>query len=126
MPHFYIEYTDNIKTQADIRTLLQRVNDVFLSHDHIIPVGGLRIRAIELKDYIIADGSEDDAFVHATLKLGKGRSEEDKKVLCDDLFNEIEGHFSELFNNSYLALSMELYEFSNPTYKKNNIHQRFK
>ncbi|WP_188456939.1 5-carboxymethyl-2-hydroxymuconate Delta-isomerase [Virgibacillus oceani] len=125
MPHFYIEYTDNIKDEADIHGLLQKVNKVFLSYNKIVPVGGLRIRAIELNDYLIADGSFDDAFVHATLKMGKGRSEEDKKTLCDDLFNKIEEHFTDMFKKRYLALSMELYEFSNPTYKKNNIHRRF-
>ncbi|WP_106497966.1 5-carboxymethyl-2-hydroxymuconate Delta-isomerase [Lentibacillus sp. Marseille-P4043] len=125
MPHFYIEYTDNIKSEADVPGLLQKMNRVFLSHQQIIPVGGLRIRAIELTDYLIADGSDDDAFVHATLKLGKGRSEADKTALCDDLFNEMERHFQEMFEERYLALSMELYEFSNPTYKKNNIHTRF-
>ncbi|PAV28884.1 5-carboxymethyl-2-hydroxymuconate isomerase [Virgibacillus profundi] len=125
MPHFYIEYTNNLKTEADIPQLLQTVNEVFRSHNHIIPVAGLRIRAIELTDYLIADGSADDAFVHATLKLGKGRSEKDKKNLSDDLFKRMENHFADLFVKRYLALSMEVYEFSNPTYKKNNIHTRF-
>ncbi|MGY0694256.1 5-carboxymethyl-2-hydroxymuconate Delta-isomerase [Virgibacillus sp. FSP13] len=125
MPHFYIEYTDNIKSAADVSGLLEKVHRVFLSHHQIIPVGGLRIRAIELADYLIADALGDDAFVHATLKLGKGRSEADKAALCDDLFNEMERHFAEMFEERYLALSMELYEFSNPTYKKNNIHSRF-
>lgn len=126
MPHFYIEYTSNIKADAAIPELLQKVNRTLLSHRNIIPIGGLRSRAIELTDYLVADGTEDDAFVHATLKLGKGRSEEDKKVVCDDLFNEITEHFADLFAKRYLALSMELCEFANPTYKQNNIHTRYK
>ncbi|WP_138417610.1 5-carboxymethyl-2-hydroxymuconate Delta-isomerase [Aquibacillus sediminis] len=126
MPHLVIEFTDNIKTESNIPELLKKVNQTLLTHQDIIPIGGLRSRAIALQDYLVADGSEDDAFVHVTLKLGKGRTEEQKKVVCEDLFAVIKDHFADLFEKRYLALSMELYEFTNPTYKQNNIHHRYK
>lgn len=127
MPHFIIEYTDNIKTEADISGLLEKTNDVLISRSNIFPIGGIRSRAIEIYDYRVADGSENDAFVHATLKIGTGRSEADKKATCDELFEVIKAHFAYLFAKRYLALSMELIEFSEAgTYKHNNIHARFK
>ncbi|MCD7036053.1 5-carboxymethyl-2-hydroxymuconate Delta-isomerase [Metabacillus sp. GX 13764] len=127
MPHIIVEYTGNIKKEADIPHLLEKINGVLISKSPLFPVGGIRSRAIELKDYRIADGQEDDAFVHSTLKLGAGRSEADKKTVCDELFAVISEHFEELFANRYLALSLELYEFSEAgTYKRNNIHERFK
>lgn len=126
MPHLIIEYTDNIKEDANIPQLLKKANDSLLQHRDIIPIGGLRSRAIELHDYCVADGTEDDAFVHAILKLGSGRSEEQIKSVCDDLFATIKAHFSDIFAKRYLALSMEVYEFTRPTYKQNNIHLRYK
>src|SRR5690554_5202860 len=120
MPHLTFEYTDNIKKEANIPSLLQKANRTLLQHKEIIPIGGLRTRAIELKDYCVADGSEDDAFVHITLKLGSGRTEEAIKMISDDLFNMVEDHFATLFETRYLALSMEVYEFTRPTIKKNN------
>jgi len=127
MPHFILEYTDNIKKEAKIPELLKKVNDVLISKSDIFPIGGVRSRAIELKDYCVADGSEDDAFVHGTLKIGAGRTEEDKKTVCDEIFAVMKDHFSILFKRRYLALSLELYEFSEfGTYKYNNIHQRYK
>lgn len=126
MPHIIVEYTDNIK-EADIPGLLKKINRVFIERNDIFPTGGIRSRAIELHDYCIADGAEDDAFVHATLKIGAGRKEEDKKATCDELFSVIKEHFSDQFAKRYLALSFELFEFSEAgTYKHNNIHQRFK
>lgn len=126
MPHFIIEYTDNLKAEADIAGLLEKIHAVFLSHNDIFPVGGIRSRAIELHDYRIADGKEDDAFVHAVLKIGAGRSEKDKKEICDELFGVMKNHFADLFAKRYLALSMELIEFGGSgTYKHNNIHNRF-
>jgi 5-carboxymethyl-2-hydroxymuconate isomerase len=70
MPHFIVEYTDNIKDKADIPALLEKVHEVLIAHGDIFPVGGIRSRAIELHHYRVADGAEDDAFVHATLKIG--------------------------------------------------------
>jgi len=127
MPHFIVEYTDNIKSEADIPGLLNKVNEVLIAHSDIFPVGGIRSRAIELQHYRIADGAADDAFVHATLKIGAGRSEEEKKRACDQLFEVIKAHFADLFANRYLALSMEIYEFCEAgTYKHNNIHSRYR
>lgn len=127
MPHFIVEYTDNIKTEADIPNLLKKVNSVLISRSDLFPTGGIRSRAIELQDYRVADGKEDDAFVHAILKIGAGRSVEDKKETCDELFEVVKDHFANLFTRRYLALSMELIEFSEEgTYKHNNIHRRFK
>ncbi|KOO46084.1 5-carboxymethyl-2-hydroxymuconate Delta-isomerase [Priestia koreensis] len=127
MPHFTLEYTDNIKQEARISLLLEKVNDLLISKSPLFPVGGIRSRAIELHDYRVADGKEDDAFVHATLKIGAGRSEADKKNVCEELFAVIKEHFAEMYERRYLALSLELIEFSEAgTYKHNNIHGRFR
>lgn len=127
MPHFIVEYTDNIKNEANISKLFEEIHKVLIARDTVFPIGGIRSRAIEVNDYRIADGAEDDAFVHAVLKIGAGRSEEIKKEVCDALFEVMKDHFSILMSNRYLALSMELIEFSEAgTYKLNNIHSRFK
>ncbi len=50
-----------------------------------------------------------------------------KNKVCDELFAAIKDHFADLFAKRYLALSLELNEFSEGgTYKHNNIHARFK
>lgn len=127
MPHFILEYTDNLKPDANIPLLLEKINNVLISYSSIFPIGGIRSRAIELNDYRVADGKEDDAFVHGMLKIGAGRSESDKKQVCDELFAVIKHHFQGLFEKRYLALSMELVEFSEAgTYKHNNIHNRYR
>ncbi len=127
MPHFIVEITDNIKAEADLPGLFEKVHAVLIAHHDTFPIGGIRSRAIELHDYRVADGACDDAFVHATLKIGAGRSESVKKAVCDELFAVMKQHFAELFARRYLALSLELTEFSEAgTYKHNNIHARFK
>ena len=128
MPQFILEYTDNIKADADIPGLLRKVNDTIISQEGgVFPIGGTRSRAIELKDYRMADGEADYAFVHVTFKIGAGRSDAQKKRVCDDLFEMMKTHFAALFATRYLALSMELYEYDERgTYKHNNVHARFR
>jgi 5-carboxymethyl-2-hydroxymuconate isomerase len=127
MSHLTIEYTSNIKLRADIPALLRKANQVILSQDGVFPPGGVRSRAIELTEYAMADGEEDYAFVHATFKIGAGRSEAQKTRVTTELFEMIKAHFAALFASRYLALSLELYEFSEAgTLKHNNVHARFK
>lgn len=127
MPHITVEYTANLKPEADIPGLLAKINGVMIAQDGVFPVGGIRSRAIELADYRVADGGADDAFVHVTVKIGAGRDEAVKKRAFDALFETIRAHFAALYAKRYLALSMEITEFSEAgTYKHNNIHSRFR
>jgi 5-carboxymethyl-2-hydroxymuconate isomerase len=127
MPHFIVEYTANLRNEARIPELLATANRVLAAQGTVYPLGGIRSRAIEVVDYCIADGADDHAFVHATLKIGAGRSDEVKKKTCDDLFGAIKAHFAELFDRRGLALSLELFEFSEAgTYKHNNLHARLR
>ncbi|GAB7541105.1 5-carboxymethyl-2-hydroxymuconate Delta-isomerase [Cupriavidus ulmosensis] len=127
MPHIIVEYTDNIRADARVPALLKTINDVLIAQDGVFPIGGIRSRALALTDYRMADGEEDYAFVHITLKIGAGRPEAAKKAACDALFEAVKAHFAELYARRYLALSMELVEFNEGgSYKHNNVHARFK
>ncbi|MFD2924518.1 5-carboxymethyl-2-hydroxymuconate Delta-isomerase [Halobacillus naozhouensis] len=126
MPHVILEYTDNLSPHTDIQQLLKKINNVLISKKEVYPIGGVRCRAHEVHHYCIADGQENDAFVHATFKIGKGRSEQEKQETCEEIFETIKIHFQGYSKEHYLALSLELVEFQNGTFKSNNIHQRFK
>lgn len=127
MPHLTVEYTDNIQNPR-ISELLRALNGVLLARPDIYPVGGIRARAYRLSEYALADSTHpDDAFVHVTLKIGAGRSEEVKKATGDALFAVLTEHFAEAYAAHGLMLSQEIQEFSEAgTWKKNNIHARYK
>ena len=126
MAHLILEYSANLRAEADIPALLRKANQVLIEQS-VFPVGGIRSRAIALDDYCVADGSGDDAFVHATLKIGAGRSEAARQKTGDDLFAMMKTHFAGLYARRYLALSLEIVEFSEQgTWKHNNIHARYR
>ena len=127
MPHFVVEYTDNLGAEARIGELLTRVNRILLDQGGVFPAGGIRSRAVRLTEYAVADGAEDDAFVHAVLTIGAGRSPALKKRVGDQIFDAMKDHFAGLYAKRPLALSFELSEFSEQgTWKHNNIHARFR
>ncbi len=131
MPHLIIEYTDNLKDEADIPKLLKEAAAVMArqedNHRPVFPIGGVRVRAIELHDYCIADGKSNYAFLHASLKIGAGRSESAKQKVGNELFELIKSHFADVYARRYLALSLEVNEFNEAgTWKHNNIHDKFR
>ena len=126
MPHFIAECTDNIREEADLPGLFAQVNQA-LAATGIFPLGGIRSRAIWLDTWQMADGKQDYAFVHMTLKIGSGRSLESRQDVGDMLFALIKSHFAALMESRYLALSFAMEELD-PTlnYKQNNVHALFK
>ncbi|MEW5026743.1 5-carboxymethyl-2-hydroxymuconate Delta-isomerase, partial [Klebsiella pneumoniae] len=103
-----------------------KVNEA-LAATGIFPIGGIRSRAHWLDTWQMADGRQDYAFVHMTLKIGAGRSLESRQDVGDMLFTLIKSHFATLMESRYLALSFAMEELD-PTlnYKQNNVHALFK
>ena len=126
MPHFYAECTDNIRDEAALPILFAKINEA-LAGTGIFPLAGIRSRAIWLDTWQMADGKQDYAFVHMTLKIGAGRSLEDRQKTGEILFSLIKVHFADLMAKRYLALSFTMEELDPVlNYKQNNVHALFK
>jgi len=126
MPHFIVECTENIREQADLPGLFARVNEA-LAATGIFPLGGIRSRAHWVDTWQMADGKQDYAFVHMTLKIGAGRSLESRQQVGEMLFALIKDHFAGLMAARYLALSFEIEELHPMlNFKQNNVHALFK
>ena len=127
MPHCIVEYTDNLASDGDIPKLLQELAGKFRSRGDVFPVGGLRIRAIRLTEFVLADGLGDDAFVNVTVKIGPGRPLEFRKQFFAEMFEIVQEHFAELFARRPLALSLYVEEADKDgSFKANSIHRRLK
>jgi 5-carboxymethyl-2-hydroxymuconate isomerase len=127
MPHLTVEYTDNLGDDAHMMELLRALSAVLRERGDVYPVGGLRVRAVRLSEYVIADGQEDDAFVHVTLRVAAGRRPEVRQETGAALFEALKAHYADVFARRYLALSLDVQEFGEGgTFKHNNIHARFR
>ena len=85
MPHFIIEATDNLRSEIDFQPLFVEIH-TYLAGTGIFPLGGIRSRVHWVDVYRMADGKEDDAFIHITLKIGAGRSVETLKPVGEQVF----------------------------------------
>ena len=127
MSHMTLEYSGNLRGQGfkDLcRKLAQFMTTLEVDALPVFPRGGVRVRALPCDEYCIADGSLEDAgFVHATLRIGAGRSVAAKQAVSTGLFDIMKAHFAQAFALRGLALSLELHEFSESgTLKHNNLH----
>ena len=126
MPHFIVEYTDNIREEARIRELMQKAVDIMTAEGY--PVAGMRARAIELKDYVLGDGKIDCSMVHCALKLAPGHNLPEKKLICEALFAMMKDHFATIHASRKFLLSFELCEVASAegaTLKWSNIEQLY-
>lgn len=122
MAHFVLEYSDNLdQNDASIQALLSALHEA-AEATGLFPLKGLRSRAYCCSQYRMADGNPEHGFAHLEVKLGVGRSMEDRQAAADAFFKVFGGHFAEQVAQRGIALSFEMRELE-PVLKfnKNNV-----
>ena len=124
MAHATVEWTDNLEGEFDLPGLLALIAAEMRERSGgVFPVGGIRVRAIRLTDYVIADGAgPDDAFINIDVKMGAGRDAAFKQAFFTQMFDAVAASLGDLFERRPLALS--LYVEESEGWKKNSIHKR--
>ena len=124
MAHATVEYTANLEGGFDLDALLALIARHMRDHaGGAFPVGGIRVRAVRLDHYFIADGEgPQDAFLNIDVKMGAGRSAEFRKTYFDALFAAVRAFLEPVFAIRPFALSMYVEEAEG--WKANTIHHR--
>ena len=121
MPHLIIEYSANLEKQTDIQELVDGLHRTAMGIDGL-PVGGLRTRAQKREYFQVADRHPDNAFVHLVLKLGHGRTLEERREFGEALFATLCDLLEPVASTSPLAISFEIQEIHPElTWKQNNL-----
>lgn len=122
MAHFILEYSANLgETNESIQQLFADLHDAAESTG-LFPRKGLRSRAYVCDQCRMADGNPEHTFAHLEIKLGVGRSLEDRKNASDVLFAVLSKHFESHFESHGMVLSFEMKELEAVTkFNKNNI-----
>jgi len=122
MAHIVVEYSRNLESRIAIFDLLRKVHEAALQSE-VFEIGGLRTRAEPRDAYIVADGHRDNAFVAVTARVGYGRDAETRQRAAQMIFDALCGHLAKIFEQTPLAISLELQEIDPSTsFKKNNLH----
>ncbi len=123
MPHFVLEYSQNLEPEIDVPGLFRKLHAAALGTG-VFPPAGIRFRAYPCAIYLVADGKPENGFVHLTLLLLHGRPLEVRKSVGEALFAILTEHLDPIYQKRGLAISFEVRELDPElSFKKNNLHR---
>ncbi|MFT6899423.1 MAG: 5-carboxymethyl-2-hydroxymuconate isomerase [Paraglaciecola sp.] len=121
MAHFILEYSDNLAEQTlDFDVLFARLIEEAVGTG-LFPLAGIRCRAHNCKHFRVADGTKTFGFVHLNVRIGSGRSEEEKASAAKVLFEVLSQHLAVIYDRQGLAISFELTELPTHKFNQNNL-----
>ncbi|OUR83777.1 hypothetical protein A9Q75_03915 [Colwellia psychrerythraea] len=121
MPHFILEHSGNLTNESlDLDGLFARLIDEAVGTG-IFPLAGIRCRAHNCEYFRVADGTATFGFVHLHVRIGSGRSEEQKASAAKVLFSVLTEHLAALYESQGLAISFELSELPVHKFNHNNL-----
>lgn len=123
MPHAIIEYARNLDGHIDRQILVEKTHEA-LEQTGVFPLAGIRVRLYEITHYKMADGHEDNGFIHVHIRVGQGRDEETRVKAAKAVFDHLAEWLEPVFSARPFALSVELNEIPGETsFKRNNLHE---
>lgn len=110
MPHFIVEYSNNLSEEAlNIPVLLETLIDTAVE-TKLFPIAGFRARAYRADHQRVGHGDAANAFVHVAMNIGQGRSEHDRQKAGETIFDALKDHMVLLLKTHKIALSFEMRE----------------
>jgi 5-carboxymethyl-2-hydroxymuconate isomerase len=85
MPHLLIEYSANLEPKLDIPPLVRVIHEAALETG-FFPIGGIRTRAQRDGHYHVADGHNENEFIHIQARFGAGRTPEVRRQAAERIF----------------------------------------
>ena len=107
MPHIQIDYSANLESRLDVAGLCRTLRDAAVATG-ILPLAGIRVRAMKADHVVIADGNPDHAFLDISIRLRGGRTAEAKAQATEAIFAAAEAYCAEVMASSSFMLSMEM------------------
>ncbi len=124
MAYLTLQYSDNLEKHLHFEKICDSLRLVMLDQK-IFPKAGVRVRAYPISSYSIADGHSENAFIDMILRIGMGRSEDQKLKTGEMLMMELETNVEKLLKTGFLALALEIIEIDSKfSWKMNPIHKR--
>ena len=107
MPHLMIDYSANVEPDVDMGALCDTLRDVAASID-AFPLAGVKVRAVRVDHYAIADGNPEHGFIDIAVRIREGRDMETKQNAAQKIFDAANEFVADVMRRRSLALSLEL------------------
>ena len=116
MPHLVLEYSANILQEVDWRGLFARLHQAVAESG--APLAGCKSRAVRHETYCVADGAPAGAFLHLSIALLSGRSDEAKAALTARCLQLLADEYRPSLATLDLQISVELRDLHRESYQK--------
>lgn len=107
MPHFHIEYSANLETVVDMAQLCEAIR-AEAATIATFPMPGIRVRAIRVDYYAIADGNPKHGFIDLSIRLREGRADDLKREAVQRIFDAMSAFVAPVMEHHSIALSAEM------------------
>lgn len=107
MAHFHIEYSGNLESLIDISELCEIIRAEAAAIE-TFPTPGVRVRAVRVDHYAIADGNPRHGFIDISIRLRGGRSDDDKRQATQRIFEVAKRSIEPVMQKHPIALSLEM------------------
>ena len=107
MPHITVDYSPDMEERADMAALCDVLRQAAIDTG-ILPMPGIRVRAIRATHVSIADGDPQHGYVDISLRLRGGRSDEAKRAATAHIFAAAEAFLAPAMARHSIALSFEM------------------
>jgi 5-carboxymethyl-2-hydroxymuconate isomerase len=107
MPHLMIDYSANVEPDVDMGALCDTLRDVAASID-AFPLAGVKVRAVRVDHYAIADGNPEHGFIDISVRIREGRDMQTKQNAAQTIFDAANEFVADVMQCRSLALSLEL------------------
>ncbi len=126
MPHLTVEYSSELEAAGNMAGLCLALRAALMDSG-VFEEGAIRVRALPCPHQAVADLHPDNAFAALVLRIGAGRSAEDKRRVGAAVMQAAEAHFAALLARPHFALSLDIVE-NDPalSWKTNSIHPRLR
>ena len=126
VPHFTFEYSANLEGRCDFKVLSRIVHETIVATG-LFELGAVRVRAFRSDNYAIADLLPENSFIDMSLRLGVGRTAEEKKLVGERIFTAVSAYLAPIYETPHFALSLDVREIDRElSWKKNGMHSRLR
>jgi len=107
MPHVQIDYSANLEALVDMGALCEALRETAAGIE-AFPMPGIRVRAIRVDHYAIADGNTKHGFIDLSLRLREGRPDAVKQDAIARIFETLQAFTAPIMKTHSIALSAEM------------------
>lgn len=111
MPHLHIDYSANLEEVVDISALCEAIREA-AERIETFPTAGIRVRAIRVDHFAMADGDAKHGFIDLSVRLREGRPDDVKQDAITRVFAALKDFMAPAMETHSIALSAEMREIN--------------